>query len=93
MKIRQGFVSNSSTTSFCIYGCEIDGDIPDYLENIRELYYYHNYNNNISYIGRPLYKMEDNETFGDFKRNVEKILKEAGYKKKLDIIQESWYDG
>lgn len=23
MKIRQGFVSNSSTSSFCIYGCEV----------------------------------------------------------------------
>ncbi len=26
MKIRIGFVSNSSTTSFCIYGCYIDED-------------------------------------------------------------------
>jgi len=24
MKIRMGFVSNSSTSSFCIYGCEIE---------------------------------------------------------------------
>ena len=26
MKIRQGFVSNSSTTSFCIYGVSLDMD-------------------------------------------------------------------
>ena len=24
MKVRVGFVSNSSTTSFCIYGCQVD---------------------------------------------------------------------
>lgn len=26
MKIRKGFVSNSSTSSFCIYGCSMDSD-------------------------------------------------------------------
>ncbi len=26
MKLRKGFVSNSSTTSFCIYGCCLDSD-------------------------------------------------------------------
>lgn len=25
MKVRQGFVSNSSSSSFCLYGCQLDG--------------------------------------------------------------------
>jgi hypothetical protein len=29
MKTRQGFVSNSSTSSFCIYGVDIGGNIPE----------------------------------------------------------------
>jgi len=32
MKIRQGFVSNSSTTSFCIYGICAEGDELDILK-------------------------------------------------------------
>lgn len=35
MKIRQGFVSNSSTTSFCIYGVCFERD--EVIENLKEL--------------------------------------------------------
>ena len=35
MKIRQGFVSNSSTTSFCIYGTCFERD--EVIENLKEL--------------------------------------------------------
>jgi len=35
MKIRHGFVSNSSTSSFCIFGAEIDKDI--FLDKMRKL--------------------------------------------------------
>jgi hypothetical protein len=48
MKIRQGFVSNSSSTSFCIYGAIFEGDEildllhiedeePDYYETIDKI--------------------------------------------------------
>jgi len=37
--------------------------------------------------------MGGNETFGDFKRGVEKLLKEAGYTGDFSILQEEWYDG
>jgi hypothetical protein len=34
MKIRQGFVSNSSSTSFCIYGLYVEGESEEQiLEN------------------------------------------------------------
>lgn len=34
MKIRSGFVSNSSSSSFCIYGAEIDFDIEEAAEKL-----------------------------------------------------------
>ncbi len=36
MKIRQGFVSNSSTSSFCIYGTILDSD--EIIENLKAEY-------------------------------------------------------
>jgi len=37
MKTRQGFVSNSSTSSFCIYGAEVDvGIVADFMNVIFE---------------------------------------------------------
>jgi len=38
MKIRQGFVSNSSTTSFCIYGASFDTNpfTLDYIKNFKK---------------------------------------------------------
>ena len=35
MKTRQGFVSNSSTSSFCIYGTEIDQR--DFIEKVKKI--------------------------------------------------------
>ena len=37
MKIRQGFVSNSSTTSFCIYGASFDGGSTALIEELKKL--------------------------------------------------------
>jgi hypothetical protein len=37
MKIRKGFVSNSSTSSFCIYGCSVDSyEVLDMLSATEE---------------------------------------------------------
>ena len=36
MKIRQGFVSNSSTSSFCIYGAAIEGDWTTILKSLKK---------------------------------------------------------
>jgi hypothetical protein len=57
MKIRTGFVSNSSTSSFCIFGVEIEKDI--FIDKVREL------NPKINKIFESLEKGEkfnDNET-------------------------------
>lgn len=36
MKVRQGFISNSSTTSFCIYGACIDES--EFVEKVKKFY-------------------------------------------------------
>jgi len=103
MKIRTSFVSNSSSTSFCIYGISTSSskDLPTEVETtLNDLglnCYYEPYNDTI-YIGMSLTKIKDNETFAQFKERVEKIFAKSGLPKetisgKYEVIEDSWYDG
>ena len=96
MKIRQGFVSNSSSSSFCIYGCCIEeNDIDAIDEKLKEKNIYIVYGPYDSvYIGREFTSIKDDETGKQFKENVEKEIEEVlGEKRKCSTFEEGWYDG
>ena len=99
MKIREGFVSNSSSTSFCIYGARFPYNKRQELEakegNGIELFHGDpNYGENC-YLGIDFVAMGDDETKNQFKARIEKALKEAFPGEDLDIgiWEESYYDG
>lgn len=103
MKVRVGFVSNSSSSSFLIYGAEISRSSfsdPELYEKIIEeevkvpkpvsLVY----GPDCKYIGRSLSSIGDDETGRQFKESVEKAIEQiAGKKLPCFIHQEAWYDG
>ena len=90
MKIRNGFVSNSSSSSFCIYGTTISKyeiqelakaagqDQYDYLEYLLENSFCEsNYDGyEYYYIGQSLLNLKNDETGGQFKdRTKEELIK------------------
>ena len=109
MKIRDGFVSNSSSSSFCIYGaiisCENANELRDKIEDIipdggqwyvgKGPYFEDNLR---LYVGRHLRSIGDNELGAEFKDTVYKMLEELKQKLGVDhegtcFIEEGWYNG
>jgi hypothetical protein len=104
MKIRNGFVSNSSSSSFCIFGTEVDSSmIPEncddkyaFFENLLEGtdLQYHRILDYDGYIGRSWDSIKDDETGAAFKKDVEdKLQKLFGKPIECSTIEESWYNG
>jgi len=104
MKIRQGFVSNSSTTSFCLYGAMItspEGGDYDWFDkkleghkNLEEFQHPETYGNEPHYVGQSLSSMKDDQTFGDFKKQVEAEMKAIfGNEIMFGVLENGWYDG
>ena len=89
MKIRLGFVSNSSSTSFCIYGTIVNtgGGEPKYWELTEKiekagLAYHQLYEDSDDLVvgGEPKNCL-DNQTMGDFKKEIEEpALRGTGLK-------------
>ena len=98
MKIRYGFVSNSSSTSFCIYGKYFDNN--EITEELREnaeksgLRVINDQNDNGSYIGISFTDIKDNETGKEFKESTLRVMQSVFPElKELSIIEDGWYDG
>ncbi len=97
MKIRQGFVSNSSSTSFCIYGAYVE-DESDFVA-IRQtveglgLYYHHGQFDGV-YIGREWSSIGDDETGRQFKESVQELINDLPIEdKECSTHEDGWYDG
>jgi len=98
MKLRTGFVSNSSSQSFCIHGEQIDAnsilealgkseddDVRDALEEAlkgTQLEYYSIDDSDI-YIGRPFTTIKGNETGKQFRDSAKEDLKKVFPKMKI----------
>ena len=104
MKIRSGFVSNSSSSSFCILGVSVTSEQYDKVNSVR-------YSNRTSdtldahcgisddssyYIGYYPGKMKDDETLSQFKDRMIAAFTDVGItvdKKDIDWITDGGYNG
>ena len=97
MKIRMGFVSNSSTSSFLIYGTDdISSEEYDLISDkyYKEIDYYCPYGNHY-YIGYSWDSIKDDETGKQFKDRVESKIKELLGRDNMSFgtYEEAWQDG
>lgn len=101
MKTRNCFVSNSSTTSFCIFGTTVSQD--EYEGNLynraREIGLYTNsppYSDE-TYVGRELSAMKDEETLKQFKDrtivDICTLLGKSDSELSFSICEHAYYDG
>lgn len=95
MKIRVGFVSNSSTTSFSIYGIWLDHPELPMREKIEssDLFWCLDELGDGLYVGRTWKSIQDTETGRQFKEWVENKLKDFGITEAPTSIDAGWRDG
>ena len=97
MKTRLGFVSNSSSSSFCLYGIHLSYNTKlteeDYsflqkhgLEHMED-------DGDMIYIGREWKTVRDGETGGQFKESVEEAVAKRWPDKTCYTHEEAWYNG
>lgn len=99
MKIRTGFVSNSSSTSFMIFGTIMSKDAVKDM-NLWEMFkgtnieWYQPPYDDFYFIGAGFESMGGDETRNQFQARVEAQLKAVlGDSIECSVISESWYDG
>jgi len=82
MKVRIGFVSNSSTSSFCIYGCNCSGlfdyEIGEEMSRKTDYFleYYNIEDGEIQCLGFSLKQIKDDQTMGQFKEEARKVIRQ-----------------
>ncbi len=101
MKTRPGFVSNSSTTSFCVFGIAVSIDRIDALEEMiddisLETFYGDpdSYDRQV-YIGKEYSSIADDETMSQFKERISTAIKTLLPDEDHDcsLHEESYRDG
>ena len=95
MKMRTGFVSNSSSSSFCILGVVRDSDF-DEPEGLWLSWGISNYGEEDSIIGLEHNSIREDETISAAKDRIVKLFKEAGHevkKEEIDWHIDGGYDG
>lgn len=82
MKIRMGFVSNSSSSSFCLLGASVydpqkQEEFVDILDSLlhRDLAYYQTYDDGqFLVVGTPIDYIDENKTIKELKKDVAERL-------------------
>lgn len=98
MKVRSGFVSNSSSSSFLIYGAKFE-KAPERVkqEDVGSLGIEHGDPDwdDTKYVGLSWSAIKDDETGAQFKSRIENELKKLFPDEKLDIgtWEDAWYNG
>jgi hypothetical protein len=105
MKLRFGFVSNSSTTSFCIYGFSIEQGTDLTKAGIKEAYDFECIPGIVVrgdpwgdsyYIGRSIHAMAPDQTRAQFEKETEELFR-SNFPDfdfpEFDHILEAWRDG
>ena len=103
MKTRQGFVSNSSSSSFCILGVEIDRETSNKIEDAYKELKETRVRTQCSishdegmYVGIDVTSMKDDETPRQIKRELVDVLHKIGVDvgiDKVEFIKDGGYDG
>ena len=99
MRIRHGFVSNSSSSSFMIYGAELkmeESEVRKLEEKAEELGLKIEYGQECEhkYIGRSWDSIKDDETGAAFKANIKEAVEAVtGQKLECGTHEEAWYNG
>ena len=96
MNIRRAFVSNSSTTSFCIYGCVIEDEEQQKASELGlEIEYGSDRydEGGLVYAGRSFKTIKDNETGWDFKHGTQQLVEQINPDYKCETIEEAYRDG
>lgn len=107
MKIRQGFVSNSSSTSFCIYGVHTDDPTERGLNEDASIYDELSDKaekvgltlevcDDSAYLGLNYTDIKDDETGAQFKDRAKKLIEQTIPKNdglEFDTYEECWQDG
>jgi putative lipoic acid-binding regulatory protein len=103
MKIRSGFVSNSSSSSFCILGVDIDADTMDKIEGMymelkgtRVRTQFSISHDNGKYVGIDVTTMKDNETPLQLKQEIVDVLHKCGVDieiNNINFIEDGGYNG